>query len=243
MKNYLKLFKDVNEYSQSSENPKISHIIDQARFIGNVIDRHEYVDLGLPSETLWATMNVGASSSAETGLYYQWGDSKGYLISPKNKKFSWRDYEYCNGESSPTDKDMTKYNSTDHLVTLEASDDAVAAAWGGSWRMPTEADFIELLDNCSIERIRVPANKLKIYGHLFTSIKNGKTIFLLDSGSVHNGNISIPGYGGSYWTSSVNKRNLIDGKCLTLGSGICEITSKERSYGFNIRGVIKPKKE
>lgn len=37
-----------------------------------------YIDLGLPSDTLWAICNVGASKSSNYGLYFQWGDTKGY---------------------------------------------------------------------------------------------------------------------------------------------------------------------
>ncbi len=42
-------------------------------------DGHDYVDLGLPSGTLWATCNVGASSPEEYGDYFAWGETE-----PKN---------------------------------------------------------------------------------------------------------------------------------------------------------------
>lgn len=35
---------------------------------------HDYVDLKLPSGTLWATCNVGANKPSDTGLYFQLGD-------------------------------------------------------------------------------------------------------------------------------------------------------------------------
>ena len=34
----------------------------------------KFIDLGLPSGTLWATANVGASKPSDYGLYFQWGD-------------------------------------------------------------------------------------------------------------------------------------------------------------------------
>ena len=37
---------------------------------------HEYVDLGLPSGTLWATCNVGASKPEDYGDYFAWGETK-----------------------------------------------------------------------------------------------------------------------------------------------------------------------
>ena len=36
-------------------------------------DNHEYVDLGLPSGTLWATRNVGADKPEDIGDYFAWG--------------------------------------------------------------------------------------------------------------------------------------------------------------------------
>ena len=44
-----------------------------------VPDNHEYVDLGLPSGTLWATCNVGANTPEEYGDYFAWGET-----APKN---------------------------------------------------------------------------------------------------------------------------------------------------------------
>ena len=41
-----------------------------------VKDTRKYVDLGLPSGTLWATCNIGASKPEEFGLYFAWGETK-----------------------------------------------------------------------------------------------------------------------------------------------------------------------
>ena len=41
-------------------------------------DDEEFVDLGLPSGTLWATKNLGASSKTDYGLYFAWGETTGY---------------------------------------------------------------------------------------------------------------------------------------------------------------------
>ena len=74
---------------------------------------HDYVEIG---GLKWATMNVGANSITDTGLYFQWGDTQGYTASQVGsgegqKYFGWADYKYGNGGS--TAADMTKYNSTD----------------------------------------------------------------------------------------------------------------------------------
>lgn len=101
---------------------------------------HEYVDLGLPSGTLWAKMNVGASSETEAGLYFAWGETQGYTASQvgTDKNFSWSDYKYG------TNSNLTKYNASDNKTHLELTDDAAAANMGGDWHMPNRAQCIEL---------------------------------------------------------------------------------------------------
>lgn len=56
----------------------------------NMVNGHEYVDLGLPSGTLWATMNVGASSPTDCGTEYSdtsfgWGD---YWVLPTEEQWN-----------------------------------------------------------------------------------------------------------------------------------------------------------
>jgi len=75
-----------------------------------------YVEIG---GVKWSTMNIGASTETDSGLYFQWGDTQGYTSSQVGrgegkKYFGWTDYKYCDGTSSV----MTKYNSTDGLTTL-----------------------------------------------------------------------------------------------------------------------------
>ena len=82
---------------------------------------HEYVEIG---ELKWATINIGANSITDYGLYFAWGDTQGYTASQVGsgtgqKYLGWADYKYGNGTSSPGATGMTKYNSTDGLTTLE----------------------------------------------------------------------------------------------------------------------------
>ena len=107
---------------------------------------HSYVDLGLPSGTLWATCNVGAATPQDYGNHYAWGE-----VTTK-ETYDWSTYKY-----GSTSKQLTKYcdNSeygkdgfTDNKTTLELSDDAAYVNWGGKWRMPTQAQLFELCDEC-----------------------------------------------------------------------------------------------
>ena len=79
----------------------------------------EYVDLGLPSGTLWAEMNVGASKASEAGLYFRWGDAQGYSADQigngeGQKKFSedYSDYKwYLSGSIDENNLKFKKENS------------------------------------------------------------------------------------------------------------------------------------
>lgn len=91
---------------------------------GSNANGHDYVEIG---GIKWATMNVGANSITDYGLYFQWGDTQGYTAaqvgSGSGKKyFGWKDYKYGNGTSSPGTAGMTKYNATDGLTVLETSE-------------------------------------------------------------------------------------------------------------------------
>lgn len=107
------------------------------------INGHEYVDLGLPSGLKWATQNVGATKPSDFGHYYAWGE---HLI---KADYTSDNYLYY------IDKQITKYSSKDALRVLVTGDDAAASSWGGSWRMPTQAECQELLNTCTFERIEV----------------------------------------------------------------------------------------
>ena len=99
-------------------------------------DDHEWVDLGLPSGTLWATCNVGADRPGDFGDYFAWGET-----TPK-QSYSWENYKWCYGYSSTLIKYCTNssfgYNGfVDNKNELDPEDDAAYANWGPSWRMPT----------------------------------------------------------------------------------------------------------
>ena len=108
---------------------------------------YEAVDLGLPSGTLWATFNVGATKPSEDGDFFAWGETQ-----PKDT-YTWRNYKYCKGADSLLTKycDLGNYGYngfTDHLRTLVASDDAATVQWGEDWCMPTYAQWKELIREC-----------------------------------------------------------------------------------------------
>ena len=163
---------------------------------------HEYVEIG---GLKWATMNIGASQPSDYGLYFAWGDTQGYTAkqvgSGEGKKyFGWEDYKYGNGTSSPGDTGITKYNSTDGLKTLEAVDDAAVANWGGSWRMPTSAEFQAL--GAAVNTAWTQVNN--VYGILCEDkTDSSKTLFFPAAGYCFRFIVKEMGNEGLYWSSSL----------------------------------------
>ena len=99
----------------------------------------DFVNLKLPSGTLWATCNVGASKPTDYGLYFQWGDTSGYTAEQigKDKKFTEADYKWLSAGT------YTKY--TGYSDTLGLEDDAAYIHMGGRWHMPTYSQLNELI--------------------------------------------------------------------------------------------------
>lgn len=200
-------------------------------FVGT--ENHEYVDLGLPSRTLWATCNIGALWPDEYGDYFAWGETSTKSYYYKNT------YSWCNGSIT---SDLTKYclsdsyGKVDKLALLEPSDDAALVNWSSSWRMPTEEEMQELVDNCNWTWTSINA----VRGYLITG-PNGKSIFLPATGWIVGDDIRGQGdsWGtrGCYWTSSLSSTKDCDGKFLSFYPDIIEIGGSLRYCGHTIRPV------
>lgn len=152
-------------------------------------DQHEYVDLGLPSGLKWATCNVGASSPEEYGDYYAWGE-----IETKDK-YSKDNYIY---RHVGTDSDGFENEIWDDLGDISGTDnDVVHQKWGGSWRMPTRSEFMELENNCTWTwGTRNNVNGYKVTG------SNGNWIFFPAAGFRDSTIHYFDGSYGDYWSST-----------------------------------------
>ena len=109
---------------------------------------YEYVDLGLPSGTLWATFNVGATKPEEYGDYFAWGETKPKDVYDENT-YKWYDSNYVLKFLKYYGVDDHRLyqlwgielGSIDHLITLLPEDDAATANWGSDWRTPTKEEL------------------------------------------------------------------------------------------------------
>ncbi|MCQ2193156.1 MAG: hypothetical protein MJZ23_09930 [Paludibacteraceae bacterium] len=193
----------------------------------------EYVDLGLPSETKWATCNVGASKPYECGYYFAWGETR------QKKDYQWDTYKYISNDTITKYSTDRKHKNKDNKWFLEKIDDAANYNWGGSWWTPTINDYEELFENCDWYWVYNYQNS-QMSGLLGKSQKNKKKIFFPAAGCkfrTEPPNLDIVGH---YWTSNKGKEDQ-DAKCieLTYTEGMNTLVTNERYYGYTIRAVWK----
>lgn len=198
-------------------------------------DIHEWVDLGLPSGTLWATCNVGAEKPEDYGDFFAWGETVGYKGGKKN--FSWSTYKYCEG----TDDTMTKYcisssyGVVDNKKELEPSDDAASANWGSNWRMPTGEEFDELINNSYTITEWITVNGVN--GRKITSKSTGNSIFLPAAGFRYGTSLDNTGSDGNYWSRSLGSGYSFVGYVLYFSSGSIGASYYFRFLGRSVRPV------
>lgn len=196
-------------------------------------DGHEYVDLGLSVK--WATCNIGASSPEEYGDYFAWGET-----APKSDD-SWTSYKWCEG----TDSTLTKYNINsdygivDDRTRLEMEDDAACANWGEKWRMPTDAEWSELMDNC----ISMWTIQNGVLGRKFVSKKNGNSIFLPTAGRWYEGSLVDARSHGYYWSSTLCTDAPDNAYCVDFSSRGIYLDPGSRSSLMPVRPVRGPAAE
>ncbi len=208
-----------------------------------IIGGHEYVDLGLPSGTLWATYNLGATSPYEKGQYFAWGE-----VEPR-EDFSWESYKFFEGyEVDPNNGSWAVLENigTDICGTEY---DAARYQWGNGWRLPNEQERYELRMLCWTNGL---------------SVENGVQGIRLHGPNEHSIFLPICGFGlwygdpdpfhntsAAYWTGvedpqygyngrPVEPSNKAKAFAVERDGGFTGATSAKAS-GLNIRAVINPK--
>lgn len=189
----------------------------------------EWVDLGLPSGLLWAKCNLGATAPEKFGDYYAWGETM-----PKNE-YSMATYSYYNQEGE--NYALNKYNTqeseghVDSLTVLEAADDAATSLLGDGARIPTAAEWQELLDNTTAEW----TTRNGVQGYQLTAA-NGNSIFLPAAGWM-DGDSHLDKNTGNYWSSSLETLLPNNAHILNFGSTGLRVSNYERFHGTPIRPV------
>ena len=195
----------------------------------------EYVDLGLPSGLKWAKYNVGATSETDYGDYFMWGS-----VTPNTAdECTWANAPFNDGNTSYNE---VYFNSVKDTVCpngiLAKEYDTATQIMGSDWRMPTEAEFQELLSGTTNEWI-TNYNGTGINGRKFTSkTDTSKYIFIPAAGFCSDSSVSRVGYGGHVWSSSLDTSYPFNAWGLLFSSGYCSMGSYRRFLGRSVRGVL-----
>ena len=206
-------------------------LVDSSAFCNCSKEDHDYVDLGLPSGTLWATCNVGANSPEEYGDYFAWGE-----IEPKND-YIVSTYKYCKGTFSTLTKYCTNSScgTVDNKTELEPSDDAATANWGSGWQMPSFEQCRELYNSSYTTPTWTTMNGK--YGRKITSKSNGNSIFLPAAGYRRGTSLDSAGSFGCYWSRSLYAGYSNDAYVLFFNSRNIFTGNVIRYRGWSVRPV------
>ena len=236
------------------------------------VDPVEYVEIG---GLKWATCNVGANTPKDYGWYFSWAGKTGYVRngskwvtaqvgSELSGGFSWANAPYNTGgvqtswnKYIPTGKSSywSGGGSPDNKLSLDIEDDAVRANLGGSWRMPTQADFQTLYQACggTGPTALSSANPGKgIYWvsntQTYISDYNGvagilfcdgaSKLFFVAAGYGTDANFTGGGTDGRYWSGTVYSTT--PSCAYRLGfqfSNVCPANVNERNQGYPVRPV------
>lgn len=201
----------------------------------------EAVDMGLSVK--WSSVNVGARTPEEPGIFVAWGETEAKDI------YNWSTYKHLQ-EGETEHKYINKYQIRDGergggwydyeynfigdgKTTLDPEDDVAHVNWGGGWVMPTQADWVEIYENCS----RKWTIQNEVYGYEITG-SNGNSIFLPAAGYRYGGPLYGEGANGYYWSSSLNEYYSSNGRCLYFYSGDFNPWYHYYRYsGFSVRPV------
>ena len=165
----------VKAYATYSEGTSYSEVVSFTTLKTPV--EYEYVDLGLPSGLKWATHNIGATAPEEYGNYYAWGE-----IVPK---------ETYTQENSET---FGEYMDD---ISGNVQYDAATCNWSGDWRIPTNNEMQELIDNCTWTW----TTQNGVDGYNVASKVNSNSIFLPAAGYRYGTSLDAGNY-GRYWGST-----------------------------------------
>ncbi len=216
----------------STDGTSASDAVDAPADKSVMVNGHMFVDLGLPSGLLWASVNIGAEVATEDGVRFAWGETN---MTEKEDFFDQVYYKYYNSDNP--EGEFTKYNSTDKKTTLDKEDDAAYVNWGAPCRMPTHAE-VEELSNPEYCTWTLSDGG----GYIVTSKKNGNSIFLFACGTPFDGILDGYCVQGNFWTSS--KFVDEDGYAQTLSFDREERKNDVRPCRYNglpVRPVVNPK--
>ena len=172
---------------------------------------HDWVDMGLPSGTRWATCNVDASKPSQPGKHYAWGETT--------------------VKSSYTEAN-SKYNGKTVEDIAGTANDVAAVKWGNGWRMPTREQMAELVRYSNWDYVQLDGRWVV----RLTSFRNNEVIYLPATGMMDGTKVDEPNGCGNYWTSTPS--GTMCAHDYIFGAALGEMGQAGRYYGFAVRPVL-----
>ena len=265
MKNYNKILEAVNkgiqialdDYEDDELNGSLSpnkDVINIDNIIKNKIEFNKYyVDLGLPSGTIWCKYNLGVDpnhlrdAKNWIGDYYAWGE-----IEPNNV-YSWRKYKWFESLDNAYNINLNKYiisatgkhngKNADNISKLEYEDDAAYVQSNGEQIMPSKDQCVELIKNTAIEYIQNYKNIIGLNGYIFRSLKNENEMFIPCAGFKFSSYTSQKNNYLYIWTSSTYQTQMA--YCLQDAEqpSHLSINAEGRACGIPIRPIKNTQQE
>ncbi len=225
-----------------SSNPMYAEVVDPAPANGTYRG-YSYVNLGLPSGTLWASYNVGASKPEGTGNHYAWGETVGCDVKAEYQPRNYKYYDYDTDRYTKYWVDVDEeaiHGITDNLKKLLPEDDAATANWGGNWRMPIEKERDELMNAAYTKWTLTTVNG--VVGYKVESLMSGyegNFIFLPFAGYCQGTKRDYKaGERGDYLTAALDASYPSGARFLYLTTDTVGLGSTSRYKGSSVRAVV-----
>lgn len=205
-----------------------------------LFNNDDVVDMGLPSGTLWAKHNIGATKETDYGWYFAWGERMGYENAAarnaalgRNDGFTQAAYDTTSAAAITTN--LTANNDVAHLLL------------GGKWKMPSRTQYAELFNSDNTDFIDANGNVISgtdkrttingVVGVLLRSKHNKNKLFFPAAGRYYGTSLSGRGTSGDCWSSSVGTSP----KALYLDFGSSYVYPQDSGnmcVGRSVRAVI-----
>lgn len=190
--------------------------------IHEIIEGHACVDLGLSVKWAYANLDINGKNKeaypySQSVALYGWAD-------PTGEKRSTSPDDY------PSQEETGSAFAPDHVEGTDL--DIVHVHWGGEWRLPTDAEFKELVSNCTWEYIEINDG----HGYRVTG-PNGNSIYLACNGWRYGDELGAQGTYGGYWSGTLSHEDMSCGRCIAFNVAIKDTGYTKRNYGLSIRPV------
>ena len=236
---YLKTFETTEEYNKKDRLlvPSISLTEDDGLLHFDAVS--DVVDLGLTSGTLWMKRNIGATSETDYGLYFQWGDTVGYVGDEAKAHSTWSTCPGNGGYSDANGTSLKAWDSTNLTNGVLNTDvDAAYVHTEGIMKMPTFTQCQELFNETDHSWVN-NFNGSRINGMKFVNkTDSSKYIFIPASGHVNNDSFYMVGSKSNVWSDSMQHLGSRQAYEMAFRSNSNYMNVGDRNFGRCVRGIL-----